>query len=167
MINLIKLEDKMVKRIKAQSTLEYAMVVFCVVLALVGMNIYVKRSIQGRIRSAADDMGEQYSPKTTKSHTVQNFISSSTVAGDPLIIETPDPDMSSGPLTSAETTEMYNYVQGHSGLKVGDTFALSTGRQVSIDQKEFVTTKRTEHQDLIQEAGTDKNYEETGKFSDE
>lgn len=81
-------------RIKAQSTLEYAMVVVCIAGALIAMQIYVKRSIQGRIRNAADEVGEQYSAKTTTSTINQAFISSTTIAGNSLIVpDLSDPDI--------------------------------------------------------------------------
>jgi uncharacterized protein (UPF0333 family) len=46
-----------------QTTLEYAVVIVCIVAALIAMKPYVTRSIQGRLRSAADQIGEQYEPK--------------------------------------------------------------------------------------------------------
>lgn len=51
----------MLRRIKGQSTLEYAMVIAVIVAALVAMQIYMKRSVQGKLRSATDDIGQQYS----------------------------------------------------------------------------------------------------------
>lgn len=51
----------MLKRKKGQSTLEYAMVIAVIVAALVAMQIYMKRSVQGKLRSATDDIGQQYS----------------------------------------------------------------------------------------------------------
>lgn len=42
--------------------LEYSMVVACIVAALVTMQFYVKRAIQGRMRESADTIGEQYAP---------------------------------------------------------------------------------------------------------
>jgi len=54
----------LIKR-RAQSTLEYALIVAVVVGALIAMQVYVKRGLQGRLKSAADDMGEQYSPGHT------------------------------------------------------------------------------------------------------
>jgi hypothetical protein len=55
---------------RAQSTLEYAVLVFVIVAALITMQAYVKRGMQGRIRSSTDEIGEQYSPGyTTSDHT--------------------------------------------------------------------------------------------------
>ncbi len=84
----------MLNRIKAQSTLEYAMVIVCVAGALIAMQIYVKRSIQGRLRGAADEVGEQYSAKSTTSVINQAFTSKTTIVGNPLIVPNiNDPDI--------------------------------------------------------------------------
>lgn len=50
---------------KGQSTLEYTIVIAVIVAALIAMNTYIKRSVQGRMRQSADDMGEQFSPQYT------------------------------------------------------------------------------------------------------
>lgn len=52
---------------KAQSTLEYAVIIAVVVAALIAMQAYFKRGLQGKIRTASDDIGEQYSPSRTLS----------------------------------------------------------------------------------------------------
>ncbi len=54
-------------RPNAQSTLEYAIVVACIVAALIGMQFYVRRGIQGRLRAAGDEIGEQYTPLNVES----------------------------------------------------------------------------------------------------
>ena len=54
----------LIKR-RAQSTLEYALIIAVVVGALIAMQVYVKRGVQGRLKSATDDIGEQYSPGYT------------------------------------------------------------------------------------------------------
>lgn len=59
------------RKYRAQSVLEYTMVIACLVGALLAMQIYIKRSIQGRARDAADEIGEQYSAKTTTSMLIQ------------------------------------------------------------------------------------------------
>jgi len=60
-------------RTKAQSTIEYAMVIACLIAALIGMQIYIKRGIQGRVKSAADEIGDQYSATTTTSSLTQSI----------------------------------------------------------------------------------------------
>ena len=45
---------------KAQSTLEYVIIVSVVVGALLVMQIYMKRGIQGKMRESTDQIGEQF-----------------------------------------------------------------------------------------------------------
>ena len=52
---------------KAQIALEYAVLIVCVVAALLAMQIYLKRSMSGRLRQQADSLGTQYSPGHTNS----------------------------------------------------------------------------------------------------
>ena len=67
---------------KAQSTLEYAILIAVVIGAVLIMQTYMKRGVQGRLRSASDDIGEQFSPgqntsnfttTTTRSATESSF----------------------------------------------------------------------------------------------
>jgi len=50
---------------KAQSTLEYALLIAVVVGSLLYMQNYLKRSMQGRLQRIGDQIGEQYSPYQT------------------------------------------------------------------------------------------------------
>lgn len=47
--------------LKAQSTLEYAILVVIIIGVLLAMQVYIKRGLQGRLKSSTDDIGEQYS----------------------------------------------------------------------------------------------------------
>ena len=47
---------------KGQSTLEYALIIAVVVAGLLLMQHYVRRGFAGRLKSASDDMGEQFDP---------------------------------------------------------------------------------------------------------
>ncbi len=59
--------------VRAQSTVEYAILIAVVVGALLAMQIYMKRGVQGKLRSATDDIGAQYVPgKTTANYTVSS-----------------------------------------------------------------------------------------------
>jgi cytoskeletal protein RodZ len=49
------------KRKKGQSTLEYAILVIIIIGALLSIQVYIKRGVQGRLKSAADDIGDQFS----------------------------------------------------------------------------------------------------------
>ncbi len=53
---------KFLRKMKGQSTLEYAVLIIIVIGALLSIQMYIKRGIQGRLRSAADDIGDQYDP---------------------------------------------------------------------------------------------------------
>ncbi|MDP3732177.1 MAG: hypothetical protein Q8R31_04010, partial [Candidatus Omnitrophota bacterium] len=73
----------------AQSVLEYAVLIACLAGALLAMQIYVKRSIQGRTRDAADEIGEQYSASSTRSRLTQIITNPKdvTITGKPRFIE--------------------------------------------------------------------------------
>ncbi len=47
---------------KAQSTVEYAMIIAVVVGGLLLMQHYVRRGLAGRYKSSTDDLGEQFDP---------------------------------------------------------------------------------------------------------
>lgn len=61
---------------KAQSALEYALIITVVTAGLVGMAKYTQRGMQGKLRSSADSIGEQYSAKHTKSTKVTSHSNS-------------------------------------------------------------------------------------------
>ncbi|MBU1998968.1 MAG: hypothetical protein ABIG46_00680 [Candidatus Omnitrophota bacterium] len=70
---------------RGQSTLEYGVLVAVIVAALLAMQTYFKRGLQGRIRQSSDDVGEQFSPElTTGTRTVTSSVNSNeqTVGGD-------------------------------------------------------------------------------------
>lgn len=56
----------MLSRHKGQSILEYAMIVAVVVAALLAIQIYMKRGVQGKLRSSVDDIGAQFDAGKTK-----------------------------------------------------------------------------------------------------
>lgn len=47
---------------KAQTFLEWVMLVIVISSALVAMSCYIRQAMQGRIRDAADRLGDGYSP---------------------------------------------------------------------------------------------------------
>lgn len=53
-----------------QSTLEYALIIAVVLGALLAMNNYMRRGVQGRLRSSADSIGDQFSAGNTTYKTV-------------------------------------------------------------------------------------------------
>ena len=50
---------------RGQSTLEYAVLTVVIIGALLTIQTYIKRGVQGRLKSAADDIGDQYSDGNT------------------------------------------------------------------------------------------------------
>jgi uncharacterized protein (UPF0333 family) len=51
---------------KAQSSLEFAIVIFAIVAALLAMQAYIRRGLQGRMRSSVDQLSvQQYEPGNT------------------------------------------------------------------------------------------------------
>ena len=81
------------RRKKGQSTLEYAILIIIIIRPLLSIQVYIKRGVQGRLKSATDDIGEQFSPgntnvikkMTTSSKTAETFVkgeSVSTLLGD-------------------------------------------------------------------------------------
>jgi hypothetical protein len=52
-------------RYKGQSTLEYAVIIAVVVGALLAIQIYMKRGIQGKLRDSTDQIGEQFDAENT------------------------------------------------------------------------------------------------------
>jgi uncharacterized protein (UPF0333 family) len=52
---------------RGQSTLEYAILIIIIIAALLSIQVYIKRGVQGRLKSSADDIGDQYSDGNTNS----------------------------------------------------------------------------------------------------
>jgi cytoskeletal protein RodZ len=84
---------KFLRKIKGQSTLEYAVLIIIVIGALLTIQVYIKRGVQGRLKSATDDIGDQYSPgntnirktvsvQSTTSETFNSGVSTSTLIGE-------------------------------------------------------------------------------------
>lgn len=50
----------MLNRNKAQSTLEYALVIAAVIGALLAINLYMKKGVQGKLKESTDQIGKQF-----------------------------------------------------------------------------------------------------------
>lgn len=72
-------------RRRAQTTLEFMIILAVVVGALLCMQTYIKRGLQGKLRATVDELGEQYDPaNTTGDITVEvNKDTTTTVDTDP------------------------------------------------------------------------------------
>ncbi len=62
---------------KAQSMIEYSLLVIIVIAILLATNSYVKRGIQGRWKASIDDFGDQYDPARTNAQTLSIINSTS------------------------------------------------------------------------------------------
>jgi len=70
---------------KGQSTLEYAILIIIILGALLSIQVYIKRGLQGRFKQAADDIGDQYSPgntNLTKTTTTSSWKSETYIVGE-------------------------------------------------------------------------------------
>ena len=63
------------RRKRGQSTLEYAVLIIIIIGALLSIQVYIKRGVQGRLKGAADDIGDQFSVGNT------NIVQTTTVSG--------------------------------------------------------------------------------------
>jgi len=73
---------KYFKKTKGQSTLETAVLIMIVIGALLSIQVYIKRGVQGRLRSAADDIGDQYSAGNTNVRKTVTVTSNTTETND-------------------------------------------------------------------------------------
>ena len=62
---------------RAQTLLEYTIVLVIIVAALLTMNVYLRRGLQGRWKESVDQLGEQYNPGQTNSMMTQRMTSTS------------------------------------------------------------------------------------------
>jgi len=85
---------------KGQSTLEYAVIIAVVVAALVGMQAYIKRGLQGKMKESTDQIGEQFSP----GHTSMN----STITSNTFTTENVEIDSSGRPITKSFSQQTQN-----------------------------------------------------------
>lgn len=76
-----------------QALIEYAVVITCIIAALIAMQFYIKRALQGRLRSAADQIGEQYEPSKTTGElttTINRDVTTELKTRQPLTVEGED-----------------------------------------------------------------------------
>jgi hypothetical protein len=97
---------------RGQTTIETAVLIVILVAALVAMQTYLKRGLQGRLRENMDSVGGQYDPERTTSDTTVSQASRVTttsvtarhVIGDPWTGALPDRSVT----TSTSVTEYEN-----------------------------------------------------------
>lgn len=82
--------------------MEYTILIVCIAAALIGMQQYVKRALQGRMRETADMIGDPYEANNTNSTTFTS-LNSTTITNSTLV---PIPGLQSQygqPVTGYET----------------------------------------------------------------
>lgn len=89
-----------------QSTLEYAVIIAVIVAALLAMQVYVKRGIQGRLRTAADEVGQQYDPGNTTSDITTSLTSD--VTTEVVTVSEIDPETGKEVLKTTTTATINN-----------------------------------------------------------
>ncbi len=70
-------------RRRGQTTLEYIVVIVILLGALLAMQTYIKRGLQGRMKSSVDELGDQYDPRVANTsilHTLVQITNTSIVA---------------------------------------------------------------------------------------
>lgn len=97
---------------KGQSILEYTLLTACFIAAVVAMQIYVKRGMEGKWRQNMDEFGTQYSAEHTSADILirQNSVIKTTV-------ETKDRE--DGKLTSVTTTELGSAAEPNRDVRSG------------------------------------------------
>jgi uncharacterized protein (UPF0333 family) len=67
------------RNLKGQSTLEYAILIIIIIAALITLQSYIKRGVQGRLASSTDSVGDQFSTSANSNYFKQSNTSSLTV----------------------------------------------------------------------------------------
>lgn len=49
------------RRTRGQSTIEYVLLIAVIIVAMLAVQIYCKRAVEGRMKQSADQIGEQWS----------------------------------------------------------------------------------------------------------
>jgi len=123
---------------RAQGMLEYAVLIAIIVAVIVGMQVYVKRALQGKFKQTADQMGEQFTTNPTKAYTIKTTSISARK-------ETVDP-------TTGTKSEIAGSVPtGVSGVVSGDY----KGHEVS--KSDYVDDASSEHSTFDSGVLKDKN----------
>jgi len=64
-------------RKNGQSMVEYSVLIIVILAAFLATGTYIKRGVQGRWKSAIDDFGDQYDPRTASGSIVYGINASS------------------------------------------------------------------------------------------
>ena len=87
---------------RGQSVLEYAILMVIIIAALLTLQTYIKRGIQGRLKSATDDIGSQYTTANGSNYMKRITTNSSTT-------EATQAGVTSTVMRAPSTTNTYEY----------------------------------------------------------
>lgn len=104
---------------KAQSVLEYTVVIAVFIAAILAMQPYLKRSFQGKLRESGDSIGEQYSPGNATSTTTMTNSSRTTSNTTTLEIESAGPNEDNTLQTTVVWTTEYDTTHRFGTEKLG------------------------------------------------
>ena len=62
---------------KAQSTIEFVLLMIIILAAFLTMQSYIKRGLQGRWKGAVDELGDQYDPRLMNSLITDSYAANS------------------------------------------------------------------------------------------
>ena len=100
---------------KGQSTLEYFALAICIIAALLVMQHYIKRGIEGKLREHADSLGEQYDAKHINSLVVSTETGTTDVYSRQ--VRDPYPLAQDGYVDGIRTTTTENKTSGRTGFE--------------------------------------------------
>ncbi len=69
------------QREKAQSTVEYAIIIAVVISALLAMQFWMRRGVMGKLRDSSDQIGDQFNPFAAAHDVDKGFNSTRTDTG--------------------------------------------------------------------------------------
>ena len=59
---------------KGQTTLEYMVVIVILLAAFLAMQVYIRRGLQGRMKSSIDELGDQYDPRAANTDILHTLV---------------------------------------------------------------------------------------------
>lgn len=108
---------KLKQKNNAQSVLEFCVLIAIITAALLTSAVYIKRSVQGRLRSSSEGIGEQYSAVNTDSDVLTS--TDSMVTKNTFLYKLGDGPFSSG-ITSETITDETNTRSGYEEMGAGE-----------------------------------------------
>lgn len=111
---------------RGQILTEFAILIVVIVAALIAMQTYLKRGIQGRLRASADSIGEQYDPKATLSQFTMrhNSNSTTTTTSEPTTLTTTECIGASCSQTTYPATMTTTQVETHYDNSIRNGFEI-------------------------------------------